>query len=136
MCNGFVAPLARPYESKPDTPLAQYGGPWMLFADAADTGINAAITAILLAIAAWIQSTLKQRKDDKAAAILAKKTDLASKKVDDVYTAVNGGGIQGKLDKVIRNQTEHDRKDVEHFQKLDGRMDSMEKLIKGENPAE
>jgi cell wall-associated NlpC family hydrolase len=111
----------------------------MLFgeADAATVALYAAIVGLLVAAANYIQSATKDRKDarvakekeaadkrladDKAAAdkrALDQAAHAITQEVKTVQKAVNGEGIGGKLDAVLRWQVDHDAQDNQRYDGL------------------
>jgi hypothetical protein len=115
----------------------------IVFADADPavlTGLYIAATGLMIGLGNYVQSVLKDRKDarkekiDRAAlhataAQLAERTDATAQqitakvdavteKVETVSRAVNGEGLGGKLDAVLRWQVEHDAQDNQRYDGL------------------
>jgi hypothetical protein len=77
-----------------------------------------------------------KRALDEAAAKLAAKTEqtaaVVAEKLETVHKAVNGEGLGGKLDAVLRWQIEHDAQDNQRY---DGLVAEILKLKGGRTPA-
>ncbi len=107
-------------------------------ATAADLTLQTVVTAIVLGLITAVQTWIQRKRADKDKAELAAKAEVVrvaasqtKTKVDSVYEALNGSGLMGQLKQVITNQQNHETNDVEQFNALHGRMDTIETLVRG-----
>jgi hypothetical protein len=76
--------------------------------------LTALVVIVTLILQTWYQRWVT--KGDKKEVV---------QKVETVHKAVNGEGIGGKLDRLLRWQADHEQLDTERFRELNERMDGM-----------